>query len=185
MQHYSYITLRKWEVKEVKSRFYQQKFFWRNFGKSNFLPKILNVCRIGLPLAKTYWMIVICEPTKEGQKIPTICTCQTLLHILSKLAKNEYWGHFQNSLQVRKNHGSHHRLSGNAYPRPMGESLCHLVRIDVKNHHTLRTTTRSHGVFLFNNTFFISSSFNLWFWLVFIYHGPSLCNNNTLKYTKL
>ena len=28
------------------------------FGKSDFSPKIPNFCRIGLPLAKTYWMIV-------------------------------------------------------------------------------------------------------------------------------
>ena len=29
--------------------------------------------------------------------------CLPNTHILSKFAKNEYWGHFQNSLHVRKN----------------------------------------------------------------------------------
>ena len=36
------------------------------FGKSDFSPKILNFCRIGLPLAKTYWMIV--SPQKRVKK---------------------------------------------------------------------------------------------------------------------
>ena len=40
-----------------------EKFF---FGKSDFLPKIPNFCRIGLPLAKTSWMIV--SPQKRVKK---------------------------------------------------------------------------------------------------------------------
>ena len=48
------------------------------FGKSYFFPKILNFFCIGLPLSKTYWMIV--SPQKRVKKIPTICTCQTLLY---------------------------------------------------------------------------------------------------------
>ena len=37
------------------------------FGKSYFFPKILNFFRIGLPLSKTYWMIV--SPQKRVKKI--------------------------------------------------------------------------------------------------------------------
>ena len=36
------------------------------FGKSDFSPKIPNFCRIGLPLAKTYWRIV--SPQKRVKK---------------------------------------------------------------------------------------------------------------------
>ena len=45
-----------------------------------------------------------CEPTKEGQKYPYNLYLPFLPNtpIWSKLAKNEFWGHFQNSLQVQK-----------------------------------------------------------------------------------
>ena len=53
---------------------------WRKkfFVKSDFFPKIANFCRKGLPLSKTYWMIV--SPQKRVKKIPTICTCQTFIY---------------------------------------------------------------------------------------------------------
>ena len=56
------------------------------FGKSDFSPKIPNFCRIGLPLAKTYWMIV--SPQKRVKKIPTICTCQTFIYYVNLLKTN-------------------------------------------------------------------------------------------------
>ena len=56
------------------------------FGKSDFSPKIPNFCRIGLPLAKTYWMIV--SPQKRVKKIPTICTCQTFIYYVNRLKTN-------------------------------------------------------------------------------------------------
>ena len=56
------------------------------FGKSYFFPKILNFCRIGLPLAKTYWMIM--SPQKRVKKIPTICTCQTFIYYVNQLKTN-------------------------------------------------------------------------------------------------
>ena len=53
--------------------------------------------------------------------------------ILSKLVKNEFCGHFQNSLQVRKNFKNYYgSIDFLEMPTPMGKSLCHLVRIDVK-----------------------------------------------------
>ena len=60
---------------------------WKNFfGKSYFFPKILNFCRIGLPLAKTYWMIM--SPQKRVKKILTICTCQTFIYYVNWLKTN-------------------------------------------------------------------------------------------------
>ena len=56
------------------------------FGKSDFFPKIPNFFRIGLPLAKTYWMIV--SPQKRVKKIPTICTCQTFIYYVNQLKTN-------------------------------------------------------------------------------------------------
>ena len=46
---------------KLKLRF--GKFF---FGKSDFFPEIPNFCRIGLPPAKTYWMIR--SPQKRVKK---------------------------------------------------------------------------------------------------------------------
>ena len=51
------------------------------FGKSDFFPKILNFCCIGLPPAETYWMIM--SPQKRVKKIPTICTCQTFIYYVN------------------------------------------------------------------------------------------------------
>ena len=56
------------------------------FGKSDFFPKIPNFCRIGLPLSKTYWMIV--SPQKRVKKMPTICTCQTFIYYVNWLKTN-------------------------------------------------------------------------------------------------
>ena len=92
------------------------------FKKANFFPKIPNFCRIGLPLSKTYWKIVNVSPQKGVKK--------SLQFVPSKhsyiKAKNEFWGHFKNyygSIDLPN--------PGNAHPRPMGESLCLLVRPDV------------------------------------------------------
>ena len=61
---------------------------WRKkfFVKSDFFPKIANFCRKGLPLSKTYWMIV--SPQKRVKKIPTICTCQTFIYYVNWLKTN-------------------------------------------------------------------------------------------------
>ena len=56
------------------------------FGKSDFFLKIPNFCCIGLPLAKTYWMIV--SPQKRVKKMPTICTCQTFIYYVNLLKTN-------------------------------------------------------------------------------------------------
>ena len=62
------------------------RFRKKIFGKSDFFPKILNFCHIGLPLAKTYWMIM--SPQKRVKKIPTICTCQTFIYYVNQLKTN-------------------------------------------------------------------------------------------------
>ena len=49
-------------------------------------PKIPNFCHIGLPPAKTYWMIM--SPQKRLKKIPTICTCQTFIYYVNRLKMN-------------------------------------------------------------------------------------------------
>ena len=61
---------------------------WRKkfFVKSDFFPKIANFCRKGLPLSKTYWMIV--SPQKRVKKMPTICTCQTFIYYVNRLKTN-------------------------------------------------------------------------------------------------
>ena len=56
------------------------------FVKSDFFPKIANFCRKGLPLSKTYWMIV--SPQKRVKKMPTICTCQTFIYYVNRLKTN-------------------------------------------------------------------------------------------------
>ena len=56
------------------------------FVKSDFFLKIPNFCRIGLPLSKTYWMIV--SPQKRVKKMPTICTCQTFIYYVNWLKTN-------------------------------------------------------------------------------------------------
>ena len=56
------------------------------FVKSDFSPKILNFCCIGLPPAETYWMIM--SPQKRVKKIPTICTCQTFIYYVNWLKTN-------------------------------------------------------------------------------------------------
>ena len=70
------------------------------FGKSYFFPKILNFCHVCLLLVKPFWMIV--SPQKRVKKKPYNLYLPNT-PILSKLVKNEFSGHFQNSLQVRKN----------------------------------------------------------------------------------
>ena len=70
------------------------------FGKSYFFPKILNFFCIGLPPAETYWMIM--SPLKRVKKNPNNLYLQNI-HILCKLTKNEFWSHFQNSVQGQKN----------------------------------------------------------------------------------
>ena len=96
-----------------------RKFF---FGKSDFSPKIPNFCRIGLPLAKTYWMIV--SPQKRVKKIPTICTCQTFIYYVNQLKTNFeviFKAHFR-AKKISKiimgplTFKTHHRLSRNADP---------------------------------------------------------------------
>ena len=62
------------------------RFRKKFFGKSYFFPKILNFFRIGLPLSKTYWMIV--SPQKRVKKMPTICTCQTFIYYVNWLKTN-------------------------------------------------------------------------------------------------
>ena len=61
---------------------------WRKnfFGKSDFFPKIPNFCRMDLPPAKTYWMII--SPQKRVKKITTICTCQTFIYYVNWLKTN-------------------------------------------------------------------------------------------------
>ena len=61
----------------------QRKIF---FVKRDFFPKIANFCRKGLPLSKTYWMIV--SPQKRVKKMPTICTCQTFIYYVNWLKTN-------------------------------------------------------------------------------------------------
>ena len=56
------------------------------FGKSDFFPKITNFCRMDLPPAKTYWMIM--SPQKRVKKITTICTCQTFMYYVNWLKTN-------------------------------------------------------------------------------------------------
>ena len=92
------------------------------FGKSDFSPKIPNFCRIGLPLAKTYWMIV--SPQKRVKKIPTICTCQTFIYYVNWLKTNFeviFKAHFRAKkiskiIMDPQTFKTHHRLSGNADP---------------------------------------------------------------------
>ena len=43
-------------------------------------------CHKGLPLSKTYWMIV--SPQKRVKKMPTICTCQTFIYYVNQLKTN-------------------------------------------------------------------------------------------------
>ena len=90
------------------------------FGKSYFFPKILNFCRIGLPLVKTYWMIM--SPQKRVKKIPTICTCQTFIYYVNLLKTNFeviFKTHFRAKkiskiIMDQQTFKTHHRLSGNA-----------------------------------------------------------------------
>ena len=58
----------------------------RDFKCENPCPKIANFCRKGLPLSKTYWMIV--SPQKRVKKMPTICTCQTFIYYVNWLKTN-------------------------------------------------------------------------------------------------
>ena len=97
------------------------------FGKSDFFPKIPNFCHIDYPL-----------PQKRDRKIPTICMYLPNTPLLSKLGKNELWNHFQNSLQVQKiqkllwvHKPSKPTIDFLEMPTPVGESLCHLVGLDV------------------------------------------------------
>ena len=54
--------------------------------KGTLFPKIPNFCRIAIPIAKTYWMIM--SPQKRIKNIPTICTCQTFLYCANWLKTN-------------------------------------------------------------------------------------------------
>ena len=111
-------------------RFFTRVYFFKTwnsikenfFGKSDFSPKIPNFCRIGLPLAKTYWMIV--SPQKRVKKIPTICTCQTFIYYVNQL-KTNFEVIFKAPFRAKKiskiikgplTFKTHHRLSGNADP---------------------------------------------------------------------
>ena len=99
--------------------FGKNQFLWF-FGKSDFSPKIPNFCRIGLPLAKTYWMIV--SPQKRVKKMPTICTCQTFIYYVNRLKTNFeviFKAHFRAKkiskiIMDPQTFKTHHRLSGNA-----------------------------------------------------------------------
>ena len=92
----------------------------KKFGKSDFFPKILNFCRTGLLLAKTFWMIV--SPQKRVKKIPTICTCQTFIYYVNWLKTNFeviFKAHFRAKkiskiIMDPQTFKTHHRLSGNA-----------------------------------------------------------------------
>ena len=91
--------------------------------------------RVGLPLVKTYWMIV--NPQNRVKKIPTICTCQTFLYYVNWLTTNFeviFKIHFISEkiskiIMGPSTFKTHHRFSGNAYPHwglplSLAETLC-------------------------------------------------------------
>ena len=92
------------------------------FGKSDFFPKIPNFCRMDLPPAKNYWMIM--SPQKRVKKIPTICICQTFIYYVNRL-KTNFQVIFKTQFRAKKiskiimgpqTFKTHHIFSGNVYP---------------------------------------------------------------------
>ena len=103
---------------------------WRKkfFVKSDFFPKIANFCRKGLPLSKTYWMIV--SPQKRVKKMPTICTCQTFIYYVNWLKTNFeviFKAHFR-AKKFQKSLWAHRPSKPTiGFPEmltPMGDFLC-------------------------------------------------------------
>ena len=104
------------------------------FGKSDFFPKISNLCQISLPPAKTYWMITYKSKKKSPQFVSTlhsyimqICWKQ-ILRPFSKFT----WvpKKFQKLLWAHR--PSKPTIDFLEMPIPMGGFLCLLLRQDVK-----------------------------------------------------